>query len=737
MKMSPEEILQKEMQVWTRSSPADLYYERDLSNPRILRATPRLKTLLDKFQSDILAQISQAKSNLPKYESPKASRLRVAKCRPSRGCCGVKKSDRAKCESSDSSSSDSDDSNEDESKKKQDSVKDEAMEWLEHRAKQPQRLHPELWDNQAGELNDGPACRCSIKARKIGIRHGIYEGEKQLPKQNLDLETNNADKLYHYRITISPPTNFLVKRPTVIPYDQHDFVFEGFSLFTTQKLTDLPICNVVRFSIKYSILYFEEKMPDNVTLNELQLFHTYFFHDLLELQDWDVQNRFYFMPRFVRDLPENGKEILSMNVIMAYLLQSYKPVVDEMDLMTYLDMDQMDWQNNITEPMKGMLVTHPGMRPGAIRVDQLDREQDNKDVIKYPEIVHFGTRPQQLCYAGNTEYQKVWREYIKFRHLLANMPKPTYKDKRHIETLEEKLNEMRANIKMKREVAVAVSSQGFYKTGLRTDIVQHGLLLPVLVNHLRLHASLDYFEQTIGYRFQNRALLQLAMTHPSYKENYGTNPDHCRNTLSNCGIRQPEYGDRRVHSATNRKRGINMLINIMSRFGKEAETESKVAHNERLEFLGDAVVEFITSVHLFHMFPDLEEGGLATYRAALVQNQHLAILAEVLGLEKYMLYAHGSDLCHDSELRHAMANCFEALMGAIYLDGGIDQADKVFAHALFGAEPDLNQIWTDFDPHPLQRQEPDGDRHWIQKYPVLQKICAFEQRMGIEFTHIR
>ena len=117
-----------------------------------------------------------------------------------------------------------------------------------------------------------------------------------------------------------------------------------------------------------------------------------------------------------------------------------------------------------------------------------------------------------------------------------------------------------------------------------------------------------------GYTFKNRGLLQLAMTHPSYKENYGTNPDHSRNTLSNCGIRQPEYGDRRVHSASNRKRGINMLINIMSRFGKEAETESKIAHNERLEFLGDAVVEFITSVHLFHMFPDLEEGGLATYR---------------------------------------------------------------------------------------------------------------------------
>ena len=49
------------------------------------------------------------------------------------------------------------------------------------------------------------------------------------------------------------------------------------------------------------------------------------------------------------------------------------------------------------------------------------------------------------------------------------------------------------------------------------------------------------------------------------------------------------------------------------------------------------MVEFITSVHLFHMFPDLEEGGLATYRAALVQNQHLAILAEVLGKSLYEL----------------------------------------------------------------------------------------------------
>ena len=57
---------------------------------------------------------------------------------------------------------------------------------------------------------------------------------------------------------------------------------------------------------------------------------------------------------------------------------------------------------------------------------------------------------------------------------------------------------------------------------------------------------------------------------------------------------------------------------------------SEVPHNERLEFLGDAVVEFLSSIHLFYMFPLLEEGGLSTYRTAIVQNQHLAVLAKVV-----------------------------------------------------------------------------------------------------------
>lgn len=719
LEMSLEEVISEEKKVWTRSAPADLYYERDMENPRLMRSTPRLDKLLDRFDDELVKSAEKIKQDLQgNYQPPKPPRTIHR-----HGCCDKE---------SDSSGS----SDDEEEESNTELVKNESVTWMEHRANQPFRLSPDLWDNRSQELNDGPACRCSQKARKIGIRHGIFPGEEVDPP-TLDPTTNNADKLYHYRVTISPPTNFLVKHPTTIHHDQHEFIFEGFSLFTTKPLKELPVCHVVRFSIKYSILYFEEKYPDNVTLRELQLFEKYFFQNILELVDWDVKGRFFFMPRFVRELSENGKEILSMNQVISYLIKSFVPVIEETELMQVLKLPRLDWQNSVTEKVKGMLVTHPGMAPAALRVDQLDREQKADDVLKFPDLVHFGTRPQQLCYAGNAQYQKSWREYVKYRHLLANMPKPTSRDKRQLLDMEENLNSMRSTNTMKRDIASAISCQGFIKTGLMTDIVQHGLLLPVLVHHLRLHSSLDHFEEKIGYQFKNRNLLQLAMTHPSYKENFGTNPDHVRNTLSNCGIRQPEYGDKKVYSATTRKRGINMLISIMSRFGKRSETESKVAHNERLEFLGDAVVEFITSVHLFHMFPDLEEGGLATYRAALVQNQHLAVLAEALNLEDYMLYAHGSDLCHDAEMRHAMANCFEALMGAIYLDSGINEADKVFSKALFGTDQILHDVWTNLDAHPLQCQEPNGDRHWISSYPVLEKLVEFENSCGIEFNHIR
>ncbi|XP_011879288.1 PREDICTED: ribonuclease 3 [Vollenhovia emeryi] len=721
--MGSKSLPEIEKRIWTRTSPADLYYVRDENNSKIMKTSPKLQELCTIFKKVLIDRAAAARELQPPYEPP-PRKTRARLCRHKSEACS-------------SSSSDSDTSMDED---------DRTMEELMAKKQHPQRLHPEMWFNDPGEMNDGPLCRCSAKSRRSGIRHGIYAGEGAINK--CDLNTNNADKLYHYRITISPPTNFLTKTPTIVKHDEHEFIFEGFSMLSHFPLVKLPTCKVIRFNIEYTILYIEEKLPENFTILELDYFQTFLFREILELVDFDLHaaqdksgcGQFHFMPRFVRDLSDDGQEILSMNEVLNYLIKSSTLLINPDDLTRLVAMPQYKWQD-FADEVKGMVVTYPGKKPCSVRVDQLDRNQEDqlsdKVSTAYPEIVHFGIRPPQLSYAGNADYQKAWRDYVKFRHLLANMSKPSFEDKRKLEAKENKLQELRTQSKMKRDVTVDVSSEGFYRTGIMCDIVQHAMLIPVLVCHLRFHKSLDNLERTLGYEFKNRYLLQLALTHPSYRENFGTNPDHARNSLTNCGIRQPEYGDRRIHYMNTRKRGINTLINIMSRFGAKTETESSIAHNERLEFLGDAVVEFLTSIHLFHMFPELEEGGLATYRAAIVQNQHLAVLAKKLNLEEYMLYAHGSDLCHDLELRHAMANCFEALMGSLFLDGGIEVADRVFGETLFKDEEDLAKVWVNYPRHPLQEQEPTGDRQWISSFELLQKLTKFEESIGVEFTHIR
>lgn len=153
---------------------------------------------------------------------------------------------------------------------------DRTMEELMAKKQHPQRLHPEMWFNDPGEMNDGPLCRCSAKSRRSGIRHGIYAGESVVNR--CDLNSNNADKLHHYRITISPPTNFLTKTPTIIKHDEHEFIFEGFSMLSHFPLVKLPTCKVIRFNIEYTILYIEEKLPENFTIQELDYFREFFFN---------------------------------------------------------------------------------------------------------------------------------------------------------------------------------------------------------------------------------------------------------------------------------------------------------------------------------------------------------------------------------------------------------------------------------------------------------------------------
>jgi ribonuclease III len=98
--------------------------------------------------------------------------------------------------------------------------------------------------------------------------------------------------------------------------------------------------------------------------------------------------------------------------------------------------------------------------------------------------------------------------------------------------------------------------------------------------------------------------------------------------------------------------------------------------NERLEFLGDSILGMVVANYLFHNFPGEEEGFLTKSRAALVNKEVLASAAESIGLDKIILF--NQRYLHDTEggVHTIIADGFEALIGAIYLDKGIDQAAK-------------------------------------------------------------
>lgn len=100
-------------------------------------------------------------------------------------------------------------------------------------------------------------------------------------------------------------------------------------------------------------------------------------------------------------------------------------------------------------------------------------------------------------------------------------------------------------------------------------------------------------------------------------------------------------------------------------------------HNERLEFLGDAVLEIVVTEFLFKNYPDTPEGDLTNWRASLVNSKMLAVVAEEIKLEKYLYLSKGESKDKNSKARqYILANAVEAVIGAIYLDQGIEAATK-------------------------------------------------------------
>ncbi len=102
---------------------------------------------------------------------------------------------------------------------------------------------------------------------------------------------------------------------------------------------------------------------------------------------------------------------------------------------------------------------------------------------------------------------------------------------------------------------------------------------------------------------------------------------------------------------------------------------SELVHNERLEFLGDAVLELIITEHLYCEFPN-PEGDLTNWRSALVKGKMLAKVAKELNIGEYLFLSHGEEKSGGREKDYLLANTFEAVIGVIYLELGYKKAKK-------------------------------------------------------------
>lgn len=159
-------------------------------------------------------------------------------------------------------------------------------------------------------------------------------------------------------------------------------------------------------------------------------------------------------------------------------------------------------------------------------------------------------------------------------------------------------------------------------------------------------------EQKIGYTFKNRDLLKTALSHSSY-----------------------------VNEAKD---------------GSESY--------ERLEFLGDSILSVVVAEYLYKNFSKLPEGELTKLRAALVCEKTLAEFSREMEIGKYMLLGHGEALCGGRERSSILADMFEAVLAALYLDGGMEIAKK---HVLSYVVPDIKNHTVEeaFHDYKTQLQE--------------------------------
>lgn len=142
---------------------------------------------------------------------------------------------------------------------------------------------------------------------------------------------------------------------------------------------------------------------------------------------------------------------------------------------------------------------------------------------------------------------------------------------------------------------------------------------------------------------------------------------------------------------------IHLLTAVTHRSYLNEHREATQDHNERYEFLGDAVLELVITDFLFHKYPGKPEGELTAIRAALVNTVSLSEAATRLGVNSFLLLSKGEERDTGRARQYILANTFESIVGALYLDQGYDAAKEFIARHLFDLTDAIvaKRLWQD------------------------------------------
>ncbi|MBI3335607.1 MAG: ribonuclease III [Candidatus Portnoybacteria bacterium] len=146
-----------------------------------------------------------------------------------------------------------------------------------------------------------------------------------------------------------------------------------------------------------------------------------------------------------------------------------------------------------------------------------------------------------------------------------------------------------------------------------------------------------------------------------------------------------------------------------------------LASNERLEFLGDAVLELAITEYFYNTFTTQPEGVLTQWRSIAVNTKNLADAARKLRIEEYIFLSKGEKIAGGFKKERILANVLEALIGSCYLDQGYEKTKKFIGNAILSIIPDLLKAYREYNPKGILQEKIQAQKKVTPEYRILEE----------------